>query len=98
MQKMYYEDQTFKKKIKENHWKLEKKNVEQVQTKEDKMTKRIRSLGNFGRFKTFGIWWKMSEYIIGSAKLAFCYIDQLGQVDEILEYEENWPKKLQVSE
>ena len=51
-----------------------------------------------GRFKTFGIWWKMSEYIIGSAKLAFCYIDQLGQVDEILEYEENWPKKLQVSE
>ena len=28
-----------------------------------------------GRFKAFGIWWKISEYIIVSAQLALCYID-----------------------
>ena len=39
MQKMYYEDQTFKKNSEKITGNQKKKNVEQVQTKEDKIQK-----------------------------------------------------------
>ena len=35
-----------------------------AQTKEDKMTRKIRSLRNVGRTEIFGIWWKISKFII----------------------------------
>ena len=63
------------KKIKENHWKLEKKMLNRCRQRKTRWQKGLEVLEDFGRFKTFGIWWKMSEYIIGSAQLALWYID-----------------------